>query len=78
MIGETNSKICRFNFGLNFGLVLGLVLGLMLAAGTFAGAAEPGHFGYGNKATPELIAGWNIDVRGDDGVGLPGQHRRRS
>ena len=56
---------------LGFGLNFGLVLGLMLAAGTFAGAAEPGHFGYGNKATPELIAGWNIDVRGDDGVGLP-------
>ncbi|QDW41778.1 cytochrome c [Bradyrhizobium sp. KBS0727] len=43
----------------------------MLAAGTFASAAEPGHFGYGSKASPEQIAGWDIDVRGDDGVGLP-------
>jgi cytochrome c len=36
-----------------------------------ATAAEPGHFGYGTPATPEQIAGWNIDVRGDDGAGLP-------
>jgi len=48
-----------------------LGLGLMLAAGPFARAAEPGYFGYGSKATPEQIAGWDIDARGDDGVGLP-------
>ena len=35
------------------------------------GAAEPGYFGYGTPATPEQIAGWDIDVRGDDGAGLP-------
>jgi S-disulfanyl-L-cysteine oxidoreductase SoxD len=34
-------------------------------------AAEPGHFGYGRPATPAEIAGWDIDVRGDDGAGLP-------
>ena len=34
-------------------------------------AAEPGHFGYGTVATSEQIAGWNIDVRGEDGAGLP-------
>ncbi len=34
-------------------------------------AAEPGYFGYGRIATPEEIAGWDIDVRGDDGAGLP-------
>jgi cytochrome c len=34
-------------------------------------AAEPGHFGYGRVATPAEIAGWDIDVRGDDGLGLP-------
>ncbi|MGH6677417.1 MAG: c-type cytochrome [Bradyrhizobium sp.] len=34
-------------------------------------AAEPGHYGYGKLATPAQIAGWNIDVRGDDGKGLP-------
>src|SRR3954464_10562541 len=33
-------------------------------------AAEPGHFCYGKPATPAEIAGWDIDVRGDDGAGL--------
>jgi cytochrome c len=49
-----------------------LLLGAALAAtAAAAGAAEPGAFGYGRIATPEEIAGWNIDVRGDDGAGLP-------
>ena len=49
-----------------------LLLCAALIAGTgFAAAAEPGHYGYGEKATPEQIAGWDIDVRGDDGAGLP-------
>jgi mono/diheme cytochrome c family protein len=34
-------------------------------------AAEAGHFGYGKPASPAEIAGWDIDVRGDDGAGLP-------
>jgi cytochrome c len=34
-------------------------------------AAEPGHFGYGTVPTAEQIAGWDIDARGEDGVGLP-------
>ncbi len=34
-------------------------------------ADEPGHFGYGKIATPAEIAGWDIDVRGNDGLGLP-------
>ena len=34
-------------------------------------AADAGHFGYGTIATPEQIAGWDIEVRGDDGAGLP-------
>jgi hypothetical protein len=34
-------------------------------------AAEPGHFGYGRTASQAEIAGWDIDVRGDDGAGLP-------
>lgn len=38
-----------------------------------ASAAEPGHYGYGSPATPEQIAGWNIDVR-PDGAGLPPGH----
>lgn len=36
-----------------------------------ASAGGPGSFGYGKVATPAEIAGWNIDVRGRDGVGLP-------
>ena len=48
-----------------------LGIGMILAAGTFASAAEPGFYGYGAKATPEQIAGWDIDARGNDGVGLP-------
>jgi cytochrome c len=52
-------------------LSLAVGLAVLLAAGTFARAAEPGYFGYGSKATPEQIAGWDIDVRGGDGVGLP-------
>jgi len=48
-----------------------LSVGIMVAAGSLAGAAEPGHYGYGTNATPEQIAGWDIDVRGDDGAGLP-------
>lgn len=34
-------------------------------------AHPPGYFGYGTMPTPDQIAGWNIDVRGDDGRGLP-------
>ena len=42
------------------------------AIGCMAGAAaEQPPFGYGTPATAEQIAGWNIDVRGDDGKGLP-------
>ena len=45
----------------------------LLAAGgiSSASAVEPGHYGYGAPATKEQIAGWDIDVRGDDGAGLP-------
>ena len=50
--------------------LLMLGAGMMVAAGAFAHAAEPGHFGYGQIATPEQIAGWDIDA-GDDGLGLP-------
>ena len=47
------------------------VAAILLAAGGLAGAAEPGSFGYGRVATPAQIAGWDIDVRGEDGAGLP-------
>ena len=52
-------------------LCLRLGVGLIAASGMLARAAEPGHFGYGNKATAEQIAGWDIDARGEDGAGLP-------
>ena len=46
--------------------------GILVAAGALAAhAAEPGHYGYGNTASPAQIAGWDIDARGDDGAGLP-------
>ena len=49
-----------------------LALGLVwLIGGASTAAAEPGHYGYGTAATPVEIAGWDIDVRGDDGLGLP-------
>jgi len=54
---------------LNRSRLLGMAM--MVAAGGIAQAAEPGFFGYGKTATPEQMAGWNIDVRGDDGAGLP-------
>lgn len=44
---------------------------ILVAATSFAHAAEPGHYGYGEKPSPEQTAGWNIDARGDDGEGLP-------
>ena len=45
--------------------------GMIAAGGALARAAEPGFYGYGDQPTPAQITGWNIDVRGDDGVGLP-------
>jgi mono/diheme cytochrome c family protein len=44
---------------------------LMILSAPVASTAESGHFGYGRIATSAEIAGWDIDVRGDDGVGLP-------
>jgi cytochrome c len=48
-----------------------LCASLLVACGATASAAEPGYYGYGTKATPEQLAGWDIDARGGDGVGLP-------
>ena len=45
--------------------------GIIAAGGALARAAEPGFYGYGDQPTPAQITGWNIDVRGDDGAGLP-------
>ena len=41
---------------------------VLIAGASFA--AQPGHYGYGTPATPEQIAGWDIEVR-PDGAGLP-------
>ncbi len=46
-----------------------VVAALLLASGP-AMAEKVGHWGFGSPATPEQIAGWDIDVR-PDGVGLP-------
>jgi S-disulfanyl-L-cysteine oxidoreductase SoxD len=55
-----------------YGLVAIAAFVCGLCLGAFgADASSPGAFGYGKAATPEEIAGWNIDVRGNDGVGLP-------
>lgn len=46
----------------------------MVSALLFAGsawAADKPLYGYGTTPTPEQIAGWNLDVRGADGRGLP-------
>lgn len=44
---------------------------LLLSMGTLADSGKPsGYYGYGEPATPEQIAGWDIDVR-PDGAGLP-------
>lgn len=48
-----------------------LVLVICLLGVSAAGAADKaGYYGYGQLATPEQIASWNIDVR-PDGIGLP-------
>lgn len=49
-----------------------LILAAVLGAVAFAAQAGEGpRFGYGTPATGQQIAGWDIDVRGDDGKGLP-------
>jgi len=46
----------------------GLTIALFVSANSFA--TDTGHYGIGTTATPEEIAGWDIDVR-PDGKGLP-------
>ena len=49
-----------------------LLISAAVACVSFSASAEsPGFFGYGKRASPSEIAGWNIDSRGQDGVGLP-------
>jgi len=42
----------------------------LLGSSAVVAADKTGYYGYGLKATPEQIAGWDIDVR-PDGKGLP-------
>ena len=44
---------------------------MVAAVGTIAHAAEPGFYGLGTQPGAAEIAGWDIDVRGEDGAGLP-------
>lgn len=44
---------------------------LLLSFSVSAAAAEKPLYGYGTSPTPPQIAGWDIDVRGGDGQGLP-------
>lgn len=49
----------------------GVLLGTCMGLASMTVMAEPvGYYDYGEPATPEQIAGWNIDVR-PDGKGLP-------
>lgn len=51
-------------------LVAVIAAGALLALGSFAAEAQSQKLGLGQPATPEEIAGWDIDVR-PDGLGLP-------
>ncbi len=52
-------------------VLLALAATLTLSANLAADARKPvGYYGYGEAATAEQIAGWDIDVR-PDGLGLP-------
>lgn len=48
--------------------IFSLTIALFVSANCLA--ADTGHYGIGTTATPEEIAGWDIDVR-PDGKGLP-------
>jgi cytochrome c5 len=50
--------------------LLGVFAVLSFACAVAGETVEAGHFGYGETATAEQVAGWDIDVR-PDGMGLP-------
>ncbi|MFO1413195.1 MAG: c-type cytochrome [Burkholderiales bacterium] len=52
------------------GLVVRAVFGFAVATFAAAAIAAPPTYGFGKPATPQEIAGWDIDVR-PDGTGLP-------
>jgi len=43
----------------------GGVISIVLATSVLAQTVEGGRFGFGRVATPQEIAGWDIDVRPD-------------
>ena len=47
-----------------------LAVVMILGAGAVQAEKGSGYYGYGQVATAEQIAGWDIDVR-PDGMGLP-------
>lgn len=47
------------------------ILLVVAAGGALAQDRAPSRFGFGRPVTPAEIKGWDIDVRGDDGLGLP-------
>lgn len=51
--------------------LLAFILAIGIAAPALAQDKAPKRFGFGKPATKEEIAGWDIDVRGPDGLGLP-------
>lgn len=53
------------------GKVFAVVVALVLAAPALAQDKATKRFGFGKPAGKEEIAGWDIDVRGPDGHGLP-------
>jgi cytochrome c len=60
-----------FRFGGRAAAVLA-VLGIAGLSALDSGAqTSPARYGIGRTATPEMIRGWDIDIRGDDGLGLP-------
>jgi cytochrome c len=59
--------MCRFPRAVEWALALALVHS---GAAIAEAAKKTGYYGYGEQATAEQIAGWDIDVR-PDGQGLP-------
>lgn len=51
-------------------LAIAVLVVVVASAAIAVEAADAGHFGYGQDATAEQIAGWDIDIR-PDGMGLP-------
>ncbi|SHK66220.1 cytochrome c [Marinobacter antarcticus] len=60
-----------FRFEKTARVLIGFGSGVLLVTLAVVSHAEPaGHYGYGEPATEDQIAGWDIDIR-PDGTGLP-------